>query len=99
MNGYSLTTDKTWLQTRSDIAEEMRRWGVSDWLCEKVGAQAARVSYVKDGRTIDLNMANQRRSQDNLRVLYLAIRSLRLNEVRGIADVVQNAYLQIGGGK
>jgi hypothetical protein len=76
----------------------MRLWGVEDWNVEKFG-NAARVSYMKNGRTIDLNMDKQGRPQDNLRVLYLAIHSLRLNEVRGIGDVVASAYLQIGAGK
>lgn len=49
----------------------------------------------KERREMRLSMSEQSRPVDNLRVLYLAIESLRLNEVRGIGRLVQDAYLQL----
>lgn len=94
-NEYELNTKKNWLETRNDIMVEMRRWGISDYLIEKAGATGAKVTYIKDGKTIDLVMDRQAASKDNLRVLFLAIQALRLNEVRGISDVVASAYMQL----
>lgn len=37
----------------------------------------------------------QRRAVDNIRVLYLACEALRLNELRGIDDLLREAYLQL----
>jgi DnaJ-domain-containing protein 1 len=46
-----------------------------------------------------LTMAKQDRAVDNLRVLYLAIEAMRLNEARGIAEVVASAYAQLPPGR
>ena len=40
-------------------------------------------------------MGAQARAVDNLRVLYLAVEAMRLNERRGISDVIESAYLQL----
>src|SRR5947209_10255232 len=40
-------------------------------------------------------MGKQRRAVDNLRVLYLAVEAMRMNEKRGISDVIESAYLQL----
>lgn len=53
------------------------------------------ITYVKNGRTISLSMGKQGRAVDNFRVLYLAIEAMRMNEKRGISDVIENAYLQL----
>ncbi len=44
-------------------------------------------------------MGKQQRAADNLRVLYLAVEAMRLNEKRGIADVIESAYVQIAAPK
>lgn len=49
----------------------------------------------KSGRQLRLSYNKQARAVDNARVLFLAIESLRLNEVRGIDDVLREAYLQL----
>lgn len=50
------------------------------------------------GRELTLAYNLQRRSQDNLRVLFLAVDSLRLNELRGIDDLLREAYAQLPAG-
>ena len=47
------------------------------------------------GNTVSLTMEEQETAQDNLRVLFLALDAMRLNERRGIADVMGDAYLQL----
>ena len=47
------------------------------------------------GRDVHLRMASQERPQDNLRVLYLAVEAMRMNETRGISETLRAAYLQL----
>lgn len=44
--------------------------------------------------TLDDLMAKQDRAVDNLRVLYLVVEALRLNESRGLAETAAAAYRQ-----
>ncbi|MDQ3764671.1 MAG: hypothetical protein M3460_24970 [Actinomycetota bacterium] len=53
------------------------------------------LTYTKSGKTVTLTMGEQKRAVDNLRVLYLAVEAMRLNERRGISDVIASAYLQL----
>jgi hypothetical protein len=53
------------------------------------------LTYTKDGKEVILSMGKQNRAVDNLRVLYLAIEAMRMNEKRGIGDVIGSAYLQL----
>lgn len=49
-----------------------------------------------DGSPVVLSMDAHERPRDNLRVLYLAIDSIRLNEKRGVdAGTMRSAYLQL----
>jgi hypothetical protein len=98
MTDYVMKTDKGWLETRSAIADEMRKWGIEEWTVEKFG-NGARVSYMRNGRPIDLNMDKQASPAANLRVLFYTVQSLRMNEVRGISEVMQSAYVQIAAPK
>lgn len=107
MPSYSLTTKKTWSETQSELAREFELWGVSEWetnyprgarlsgMHQSETDRTVRLIYTKDGHSVELVMGAQSRAVDNLRVLYLAIEAMRLNERRGIGDVVQSAYLQI----
>jgi len=107
MNGYVLRTDKSWQETMWDLEEQMRLWGVDDWATNKPSgsrstdlnqtepARAVKLSYTKAGHTVTLVMGTQERAVDNLRVLYLAVEAMRLNERRGISDVIRSAYLQL----
>jgi len=89
------------------LAETMAKWGVTDWQTNNPrGARSTvyqqtekdrtvELTYVKQGKTVTLRMGKQMRAVDNLRVLYLAVESMRMNEKRGIGDVLESAYLQL----
>jgi hypothetical protein len=44
---------------------------------------------------VQLVMDKQARAVDNLRVLYLAVEAMRMNDQRGLTDVVRQAYAQL----
>ena len=104
---YNLSTKKTWLETRAELADEFARWGVEEWAVESLGkanqawqqdAEQRRVTLrwiARDGKEMSLSMDKQNRARDNFRVLFLVVQALRLNEARGMADVMREAYLQI----
>lgn len=107
---YSLTTKQTWAQTIDDLAEVFRKWGIASWSVEPAspGRRAANwnqtlaertvtLRYTHQGRQVTLAMRDQNRAVDNLRVLYLAVDAIRMNEVRGIAELVASAYAQLPG--
>ena len=91
---YTMNTTKSFLQTRSEIKKEMQLWGVDDCLIEQIN-HAARVTYVLRGKTIELLMDKQATAADNLRILFYAIHALRMNEVRGMAEIFASAYIQL----
>ncbi|MDE1866457.1 MAG: J domain-containing protein [Thaumarchaeota archaeon] len=104
---YSLTTKKSWYQTQQELGTCFDLWGITDWQTNYPrGARlegfnqsevdrTVTLTYVKEGKTINLQMGKQARAVDNLRVLYLAVDDMRLNEKRGIAEVLQSAYTQL----
>jgi len=104
---YSLSTKKTWRETYIDLSDTMDKWGVISWkVTEPKGAKQEAIhqsdverkvtlTYILRGRTINLTMGKQDRAVDNLRVLFLAVEAMRLNERRGISDVIESAYLQL----
>ena len=106
-NAYSLTTKKTWHQTMQELEAQMRLWGVTEWETtyprgvrseawqQKEEDRTVKLTYHKQGKTVTLVMGKQNRAVDNLRVLYLAVEAMRLNERRGISDVLESAYLQL----
>ena len=85
----------------------MRRWGVTQWetnyprgarsdaRLQKEVDRTVKLTYNQKGRTVTLVMGKQQRAVDNLRVLYLAVEAMRLNEVRGIHELLESAYLQL----
>lgn len=112
MSTYSITTRKTWAQTRDALTETMSKWGVVDWnIIPPAGltpSQLTTYQYTPSNRTVAvrwitrkerremrLAMGEQSRPVDNLRVLYLAIEAMRMNEVRGIGRLIQDAYMQL----
>lgn len=107
MREYTLTTNKSWSVTQQDLASEFDKWGITEWdtnyprgarLEGRNQAEVDRnvtLTYKKDGKTVLLTMSKQGRAVDNLRVLYLAIESMRMNERRGIGEVLQSAYAQL----
>jgi hypothetical protein len=85
----------------------MRLWGVTEWQTnyptgarshawsQSEAARTVKLTYTKNGKHVTLVMGRQERAVNNLRVLYLAVEALRLNERRGISDVIASAYLQL----
>lgn len=107
---YSLRTKKTWQETMNDLRETFRLWAIDRWsVFAGVAGQRRSTAYyqTKEQRRVELRYQHpsgqdvilvkdsQDRDVDNLRVLYLAVEAIRLNEVRGIGDVVREAYLQL----
>lgn len=107
---YSLRTDKSWAETERDIRETFRKWGVTKFevLSGLRGVQAAR--YAQDraqaevavnfwhpasGALVPVTSRSQQRAVDNLRVCWLALEALRMNEARGISEVMREAYLAL----
>jgi hypothetical protein len=107
MTDYSLTTQKSWHDTLAELDHTMQLWGVTDWEVNYPGGarsqawrqseadRTVKLTYVKHGKPITLLMGKQNRAVDNLRVLYLAVEAMRLNEKRGIGEVIESAYLQL----
>ena len=99
---YTLHTDVPWDQTMRQLRGCFDKWGVIQW-----NVWPKRVSDTRNdarvvvefahpkGRTVSLTMDKQWEGRDNLRVLYLALDAMRLNEKRGIGDVLGEAYLQL----
>ena len=102
MTAYRLDTTKTWDQTYRDLQTQFQRWASHrgeriPWNVHNVrGQPQVTLTYTLPGQPeITLTMASQARDRDNLRVLFLAIEALRLNEYRGIDNLVREAYLML----
>jgi hypothetical protein len=95
---YTLHTQIPIQQTIRELKETFRMWGVEDWDVHYT-AKEPKVTlwYMKNGRRVNLTMDSQPRNADNLRVLYLAVEAMRLNEKRGIGEVIAEAYKQLTG--
>lgn len=110
MPGYSLRTEKAWYETKSDLEATFRKWGVADF---QVSGRPSRREYGQteeertvtvrfmhpEGREVTVTMKSQSRSVDNFRALYLGLEDMRMMEVRGISDIVRDAYLQLAAPK
>lgn len=106
---YTISTKKSWSATMSDLAIEFERWGVTEWDTNYPrGARlegynqseldrTVTLTYNLRGKPITLKMDSQSRAVDNLRVLFLAVEAMRLNEKRGIGEIIEQAYLQLAG--
>jgi hypothetical protein len=108
---YTITTKKTWSATMQELAIEFERWGIPsrDWdtnyprgarlegFRQSEEDRTVTLRYTKESKEVVLSMGTQARAVDNLRVLYLAIESMRLNEKRGIGQILESAYLQLAG--
>jgi hypothetical protein len=107
MNTYVITTQKSWRETVSELEDTMRLWGVREWEVnyprgarseahyQSEADRTVKLTYTKNGKPITLIMGKQNRAVDNLRVLYLAVEAMRMNEKRGIREVMESAYLQL----
>lgn len=104
---YTVHTKISWSKSQSDLGETFDKWGVKEWttnyprgarlqgMNQSVEDRKVLISYTKNGKQVNLSMDKQARAVDNLRVLYLVIEALRMNEVRQVADVFESAYLQL----
>lgn len=104
-----MNTEKTWRETEQDLATTFSKWGVREWeassnvLRSRHAVQTlspderrATVKWKSPGGTlVVLTMDRHATPPDNLRVLYLGIEALRLNELRQISDIVGEAYKQL----
>lgn len=108
---YSIRTDVPLSKTEQELQRSLELWGASnvtvDYNVENRrrdnftltrAERAVTVSWTtRGGHPMALAMDEQDRPRDNLRVLFLAIDSMRLNEKRGIDQVMRTAYLQLDG--
>ncbi|KKN69196.1 hypothetical protein LCGC14_0443720 [marine sediment metagenome] len=109
---YRLYSKVSCYETEQDLGVTFGRWGHLEWSVEYnvnsrrrsseaysfgVEERAVTVRWRRpDGSPMVLSMADQDRPRDNVRVLYLAIDSIRLNEKRGIdSSVMRAAYIQL----
>lgn len=108
---YTISTRKNWSETQRELEHEFELWGIKEW--ETNYPKGARwegykwqsddermvtLRYVKNGREIKLAYKGQSRAVDNLRALFLTINDMRMTEVRGVSDLVESAYKQLGSG-
>lgn len=104
---YKLTTTKSWSETKNELVDCLRKWGVKGYELEcdakittswNQTAEQRRVKLRlvwKHGREIFWQYGLQDRAVDNLRVLYLAADAMRMNEARGIDKLLQEAYMAL----
>lgn len=100
---YTLNTKKTWDETIRELAETFEKWGIRQWRTDPqrpplrgFGEAKPTVTlyYTIKGRNVVLVSKAQSTARDNLRVLYLVVEALRLNERRGLAETAADAYRQ-----
>lgn len=91
---YSMHSKVPLDQTRRELRECMAKWGITD-LDIITQNEAVELRYTLRGRPVTLKMGDHQYQKDNLRVLYLAVESMRMNEVRGIDGILETAYLQL----
>src|SRR5690349_17677624 len=79
-------TDKSWSETKQDLRETFKKWGIREWDVD-AGISPARaanarqspserevtLTYVKDGVDIELRIDKWPRAVDNFRALYLTV--------------------------
>lgn len=105
-----LHSDKTWTEEYDELERQFDLWGVRDWDCncqnkrlrtpkyqaEPVEARTVYLRFCRpDGQEIRLAYYAQDRAVDNVAVLRLAIEAMRLNDKRGISDLMRQAYSQL----
>ncbi len=93
-------------QTRREIEDEFRKWRTDSWAESEVSdyeiplrldrsQTSASVRFVLRGIPVTVECSSQEGYRDNLRCIFYAIEAMRMNEKRGIADTMKNAYLQL----
>ncbi len=99
---YILHTRVPWAQTKRQLEDCFYKWGApafNIWPSRIADARSDPRVIVEfthpKGNTVSLTMDDQETAEDNLRVLFLALDAMRMNEKRGIGDVLGDAYLQL----
>jgi len=103
---YSIRSQKSWDETIRDLDETFRKWGVVEWYTVPrrpdlrknwwtPDERTVTVAFLKKGEEQRFTLGTQDRPIDNLRALYLGVESMRMNDVRGIGDLVREMYLQL----
>lgn len=95
----------SWSQTIGDIEECFAKWGVKQWQVRPMrepdrrshwaaGGDLAKVeiTYEREGSPVTIDCAVHPDYHQNLRVLFFALDALRMNEVRGVTEIVKQAY-------
>lgn len=96
---YRMQTTVETERTRREIEGELRKWRqVSDYeiplRLDRSQTQAF-VRFVLRGIPITIQCSTQASYGNNLRCVFYAVQAMRMNEVRGIADTMKNAYAQL----
>ena len=98
-----LASDKTARETRNDIFDTVERWNafagevvISSWdtpAPAKVGGHDALLRVTLRGQMVPIGPCNNQPTYDlNLRACYLALEGMRLNEQRGLGEIMRGAY-------
>lgn len=112
---YTMNTSVSLAATEGDLADCFDKWSVREYdiayNLPRPRAMRESLNFTRDeravtvwwknrqGKTITMAMDRHARPMDNLRVLYLAIESIRMNEKRGIDEaLMHSAYLQLTSG-
>jgi hypothetical protein len=93
-------------ETRRAIEDEFRKWRKESWADSEISdyeiplrldrsQTSASVRFVLRGIPVTIECSSQEGYRDNLRCIFYAIEAMRMNEKRGIADTMKNAYLQL----
>jgi len=110
MSDYKLTTKFGWHEIYRKLSITMKKWEVHSWdVNEPAGVRNPRdynqseedrrviIDYKLRGKNIRLIMDQQNTARDNFRVLTIALEAMRMNERRGIGEIMESAYLQLSG--
>lgn len=107
MSDYTITTTSGWGKTVSELEESLRKWGATsidinyprgarlDSKNQNEMDRTVILRYNLRGKEVIIRMDKQKRAVDNLRVLYICIESMRMNERRGMAEAMESMYLQL----
>lgn len=108
---YKIRTKFSWAATQQELATTFEKWGIREWdtnyprgsrltgWYQSPEDRTVTLRYKsKEGKEVILSMNSQDRAIDNLRVLWIAVEAIRMNEVRGIGGVLQEAYKQLSDG-
>jgi hypothetical protein len=108
MKAYKITTQKSWAATHSDLKYTLGLWGVTEWNVthpKGVYSEAANqseedrtvtITFTKDGKRIVYTSKDQSRAVDNLRKIYLGLEAMRMNDRRGLTEMLTKTYLALG---